>query len=82
MVAELDIILMMPILKAVSSAKHIKMREHYQHEIPMATTPKRPKKVYQPIYHPKVLLARFSGTSDHQSTHIAVVLDVLVSVRI
>lgn len=82
MAAELDIMLIMPILKSVSSAKHIKMGKHYQHEILIATTPKRPKKVYQPIYHPKVLLAWFSGTSDHQSSHIAVVLNVLASPRI
>jgi hypothetical protein len=45
----------------------------------IATTPKIQKKVYQPMYMPTSLLASISLASDHQLSHTAVDLNILVS---
>jgi len=74
--------LTMPILRAVSSAKQVNMRENYQHEMAIATTPKILKKVYKPMYMPTSLLTSISLASDHHLSHTAVVLNILVSLWI
>ena len=77
--ADLDIMLTMPILRTVSSAQQGNVRENYQHEIAIATTPKMLKKVYKPMYMLTSLLASISLASDHHLSHTAVVLGILVS---
>lgn len=55
------------------------MGEIYQHETAMATTPKIPKKAYNPMYRPTLLLASISLASDHHLSHTAVVIDIYQS---
>jgi hypothetical protein len=71
--AEFDMILMMPTLIAVSSAKQVDMRENYRIEMVIAATPGRQKKAYTPKYIPTFLFGSLSLASDHQSSQTAIV---------
>jgi hypothetical protein len=71
--AELDIMLIRPILRAVSSVVHADLGYNYQHEVAIAATPKIDKKAYTPIYMAMCAFTSVSLASAHQSIHTAVV---------
>jgi hypothetical protein len=69
----------MPTLAVVSSAERVEMREIYQHEIAIATTPKTQKKAYRPMYIPTSLLVSIVLAADHHLSHTAVVFQLVSS---